>query len=73
MLFAPQIFTEDSHPGLSSSVQITCALASADNRIMSIDHWKNGFSGDISPLLEELFNFHAAVDGPQLGLGKIKT
>lgn len=34
---------------------------------------KNGFSGDISPLLEELFNFHAAVDGPQLGLVKIKT
>lgn len=73
MSFAPQIFTEESHPGLSSSVQITYALASADNRIMSMDHWKNAFSGDISPLLEELFNFHAAVDGSQLGLVKNKT
>lgn len=40
LAFCSQIFTEESHPGLSSSVQITCAPASAYNRIMSIDHWK---------------------------------
>lgn len=71
--FAPQLLTEESHLGLSFSVQITCALASADNRSVPIGHLKNGFSGDISPLQKEPFNSHAAVDGLQLSLVQIKT
>ena len=73
LLFTSQILTDVSHPGLSSSVQITYALVSAKNRIYPSIILKNGFSGDIYPLLKEPSNFHAVVDGPQLSLEKSKA
>ena len=73
MLFTSQILTDVSHPGLSSSVQITYALVSAKNRICPSIILKNGFSGDIYPLLKKPSNFPAALDGPQLSLEKSKA
>lgn len=73
MLFAPQVLTEESHPGLPSSVQITWLLFLLTTGLCPSIILKNGFRGDIAPLLEEPSNFHAAVDRPQLNLVKIKT
>lgn len=73
LLFTSQSLTDASHPGLSSLVQITHALVSDKNRICPSIILKNGFSGDIYPLLKGPSTFHAAVDGPQLSLEKSKA